>query len=411
MGSNQSRSEFIALLAAATAATAIAIDAMLPAFESVRAHFGLDDDPAQTALIVTVFISGLGFGQIVYGPLSDRFGRKPIIRLGLLLYIGAGLAASFAGSFETLLVWRFIWGLGSAGPRSIAYAILRDRFSGDALTRAMAIMVTIFLIVPTVAPLLGQWALALGSWRYSFLIGPVFAALVTLWTFRLEETLAPQYRRSIAPIEVAKAVWIVLKTPSALAGTIGLTVLSASFLPYLGSAERIFGSVYGRGDEFAYWFALNAILMAGFTLTTRWVVKRLGSMRTRRLTLVGLLIVSGVYVAVAVAAGGTPSFAAFFILTTFSVGLETSSTPLLTSSALDDVGHVAGTASSFVGAVSLVGGAQLARFIDEAIDDTVTPFAVGFLIASGVALVANEWSSRRSGSGDGPTTPPPSEIG
>ena len=141
----QRRGELLSLLAAATAVTAIAIDAMLPAFSDVRAHFGLGDDPAQTALIVTVFISGLGIGQLVYGPLSDRFGRKPMMRIGLGIYIAAGLAATFAPTFQVLLIWRFVWGIGSAGPRTVAYAILRDRFSGDTLARAMAIMARCFM--------------------------------------------------------------------------------------------------------------------------------------------------------------------------------------------------------------------------------------------------------------------------
>ncbi|MEA1903860.1 MAG: multidrug effflux MFS transporter [Actinomycetota bacterium] len=391
---DQKRSEFLALMAAATAVGAIAIDTMLPAFGNVRHHFDLGDNPAAAALIVTVFIAGLGFGQLVYGPLSDRFGRKPIMRLGLAIYIVAGLASTFAPTFGILLVGRFIWGLGSAAPRTMAQAIMRDRFSGDALARAMAVIVTIFLIVPTLAPLLGQLVLNLGSWRYTFAVGPLFAFMVLVWTFRLDETLAEENRRSIAPREIGRSVLIVLRTPSAVGSTVALTFMTGAFLPYLGSSERIFSLIYGRGDEFALWFALNAALMGGFTMTSAWVVKRIGSRLTRRIWLAALMTSAFAYLGIALATGGVPGFFAFYLLTALVLAFETAATPLLTSSALEDVGHVAGTAASLVGAISLIGGSLLSQFIDRAIGDTITPFAVGFVIASVVALTANEWASR-----------------
>jgi len=391
---SQRRSEFLALMAAATAAGAIAIDTMLPAFSQVREHFELLSDPAAAALIVTVFITGLGVGQFFYGPLSDRYGRKPIMRLGLMIYIVAGFASTFAPSFGMLLLGRFVWGLGSAGSRTTAHAIMRDRFSGDALARGMAVVVTIFLIVPTLAPLIGQAVLGLGSWRWTFAIGPLFAILVYIWTFRLEETLKAEHKRSVAPREIARSVLAVLRTPSALASIIALTATTGAFLPYLGSSERIFDLIYDRGDEFAAWFALNAALMGGFTMASGWVVKRIGAHKTRKLWLMSLLAASVIFLAISLATGGVPGFFVFYTLTAVVLALETAATPLLTSRALDEVGHVAGTAASLVGAISLIGGAQLARFVDRAIDDTITPFAVGFTIAALIAVAINEWGSR-----------------
>jgi len=390
----QKRSEFLALMAAATAVTAIAIDAMLPALNQVRDHFGLQDNPASTAAIVSVFLGAMGLGQLIYGPLSDRFGRKPILTFGLILYVVAGIAATYAPSFGFLLAARFVWGLGSAAPRIVSRAILRDRFSGDALSRALAIVVAIFLIAPTLAPLIGQAVLNLGSWRYTFAVGPVFAMLVLLWSSRLEETLDPEDRRSIAPGKIAEAIWTILKTPSALGSAIALTALTAAFIPYLASSERIFGKIYDRGDEFFLWFALTGAIMAGFTLAAERIVRRIGTARTIRGWLYALFASAAVFVTVSLLTDGVPDFYLFYVMTLAVVAADTAVVPLLTATALEDVGHVAGTAVSTVGALSLFGGSLLSGFIDQAIDDTVTPFALGYLVASAIAIVAVAWARR-----------------
>lgn len=390
----QKRSEFLALMAAVTAVTAIAIDAMLPALDQVRLHFDLQDNPSATAAIVSVFLGAMGIGQLIYGPLSDRFGRKPILTFGLILYVVSGIAATFAPSFGILLAARFVWGLGSAAPRIVSRAILRDRFSGDALSRALALVVAIFLIAPTLAPLIGQAVLNLGSWRYTFAVGPVFAMLVLVWSSRLGETLDPEDRRSIAPKEIGRSIWTILKTPSALGGAIALTALTTAFIPYLASSERIFGMIYGRGDQFYLWFALTAGIMSAFTLLAAQIVKRVGTERTIHLWLIALLVSSAVFVVVALITDGVPSFFVFYVLTLAVVAADTSVVPLLTSTALEDVGHIAGTAVSTVGALSLFGGSLLSGFIDQAIDDTVTPFAVGYLIAAMVAIAAVTWARK-----------------
>jgi len=179
-------------MAAASATVAISIDAMLPAFGEVREYLGLSSDSSSVALVVTVFFGGLGVGQFVYGPLADRFGRKPVFIAGLILYSVAGFATTFATSLEALLVGRFFWGLGAAGPRIVSQALLRDRFRGDVLARAMAVILTVFLIVPTLAPILGQALLQLGSWRYTFAVGPVFGVIVALWCHQTQRVAQSQ---------------------------------------------------------------------------------------------------------------------------------------------------------------------------------------------------------------------------
>jgi DHA1 family bicyclomycin/chloramphenicol resistance-like MFS transporter len=366
---------------------------MLPAFGDVREYFGLAPDSSSAALIVTVFFAGLGIGQFAYGPLADRFGRKPVFAGGLILYVAAGFATTLAPSFGLVLVGRFLWGLGAAGPRIVSQALLRDRFRGDVLARAMAIILTVFLIVPTLAPVIGQAVLSLGSWRYTFAVGPVFGFLVLLWSVRLEETLAPEDHRPIDLRSLGRTVVAIVRTRRTLGASIALMLMSAAFLPYLGSSERMYGEIYGRSDTFFLWFASSAIVMAGFTMASARLVKRFGTGRTMTAAFVALMTVGVVDLAVTIASDGVPSFAFFVVATTLLISLETALTPMLTATALDEVGYAAGTAASTIGVISLLGGAMLSPLVDTAIDTTVTPFAAGFLVFGAVAALATAWAA------------------
>ena len=393
-GFRMKRGEFLALMAAAMATTAIAIDVMLPAFSAVREEFGLDN-PAQPGLIVSVFMMALGIGQLIYGPLADRFGRKPVLTAGLLLYIGAGVAATLAPTFELLLAARVVWGLGAASPRIVSRAILRDRYRGDELSRAMSFVVAIFLVVPAIAPLIGQLVLSVGTWRWTFAVGPTFALIVLVWSSRLPETLPSEERVSIRPSVLARSIGTVFTTPSALAGLISLTALFAAFLPFLSALERMFDLIYGRQAEFAFWFGLAGAILAGVTLFTARLVRLMGTDRTMTMWLSVLLGSSVALVLVSLSTGGVPGFYLFYGLVLIVVSADGALVPLLTSQSLEDVGHIAGTATSTIGAVSLFGGSILATLIDRSIQDTVTPLGIGYLVATLVAISATVWVRRQ----------------
>jgi len=401
----QSRGEFLVLMAAASATIAIAIDAMLPAFADVREHFGLSATSSDVALIITLFMAGLGVGQFVYGPLADRFGRKPVFMAGLVLYVVAGFATAFAPSLNALLVGRFLWGLGAAGPRVVSQAMLRDRYKGDGLARAMAIILTVFLVVPTLAPGLGQALLQLGSWRYAFAVGPVFGTFVALWSTRVSESLDESMRSALDVRSIRRSVAEVLRTPSALGNTIALMMLTAAFLPYLASSERMYGEVYDRGSQFFIWFAVTSVVMAGFTLATTRIVPRVGTRRTAMSALALLVAVSIVNLTVTLAAEGTPGFPFFFLATTLIVSLNTALTPLLTSRALNDVGHIAGTAASTIGGIGFIGASLLSPLVDRAIETTITPFAVGYVAFSVVAAASALLADRRLGAAEATAVP------
>src|SRR5687768_648499 len=197
--------EFIVLVACIMLLTALAIDIMLPAFDDLRDYFRLGQESTATAQIVTFFFLGQ-IGQILYGPLSDRYGRIPILRLGFALYISGCIAAAFAPTFQWILIARFVVGMGAAAMSVSATASIRDRFQGDKMARTMSLILTIFLMVPIVAPMLGAAILALTSWQVVFLFPAIFAVIVFVWSFRLNESLPREDRQTLQVASLMKSV-------------------------------------------------------------------------------------------------------------------------------------------------------------------------------------------------------------
>lgn len=383
----QSRREFIALQAAITAILAVATDMMLPAFGAIGDHFELDA-PNNVALIVTFFFAGLGIGQYVYGPLSDRFGRKRILLVGIGIYTAAALSSALAPSFEWILVSRFVWGLGAAGPRAVSQAIIRDRFDGDNMTKVLSIVFAIFMIAPTVGPLIGQAALQLGSWRYTFGMGFIIASVVGTWTvLRLDESLPDDRRRPLNAGAIVGATLETLRTRSAVGNLTAFAFTMGMLISYLGSIQPLFDDFYGEGDRFPIWFAFGAITSGIAAMTVSRTVERFG---TRRMVLVGLGIywtLALVFFGGTLAADGVPGFWFFLVMTTLLIGAHAGSVPLLNSLAMQDVAHIAGTAAATIGTASFVVGSLLATQVTGRIESTITPFAAGYVVLIGLALV------------------------
>jgi MFS transporter, DHA1 family, multidrug resistance protein len=384
--------ELIALLAALSATTALGIDMVLPAFGEIRSALGLAPDSPRVALTVTLYFLGLAFGQIFYGPFTDRFGRKPVLYFGLGLYMVGAVGSALAPSFGYLVAFRFLWGLGAAGPRTLTLAISRDLYEGDALGRVLATVLAVFMIVPAIGPLLGEFVLTIGTWRWVFATPVALATGLVLWLKRLPETLPPEARRPLTFSRTGTALRAVLANRVTLGSSLALMFDFGSFAAFLASSELLFDDVYGRSDQFAYYFGGMSIVMGVFIVFGTRKVARFGSDRV-----VVVLVSSSVALSTAVAVwslanDGAPNFYAWFALITVLNSIRTLANPLIQGQAMAPMGELAGTAAAVIGTISMGGGAVLASFIDGAIDGSVTPLAIGYAGFGALGLAAMLWA-------------------
>lgn len=384
--STESR-EFVALMAMCMAMAALSIDLMLPAFADMRAEFGLAPDSTAVSWVLTAFFLGLAAGQLVYGPVSDRVGRKPMLYAGLAVYVVSGTAAAFMPSLTGLVVCRFLWGLGAAAPRSLALAMVRDAYGGERMARTMSLVMAIFVLVPVFAPGLGSLALLMVPWRALLLIPVAAAAVLAVWARRLPETLPVTERRSVAPSALLEAFGAVVRNRQTAGFALVVTCLFGIMTSFIGNIEVVISEVFGQERAFPVIFGvLASTLGAGALLSARLVV-RVGLHRLLRLTAGYLLVVAVLMAAVASASGGRPPLWAFVLLVGGLLPGMSVLLPNSNSAAMTPLPHVAGMASAVLGTISTAGGALLGSRIDAAFDGTVRPFAFGVLAFATVAAV------------------------
>lgn len=395
------RGEFVAMMSMLMATIAISIDTLLPAFDEIEAQFELDPIDSPISLTITAFFVALGVGTLIWGPLADRFGRKPIMYTALSLIVIGALISTFATSFGILLAGRILWGAAAAGPRTVILAIVRDSYEGDTMSRIMSLVTAVFLVVPILAPGLGELLLVFGSWRLTTAAGAVLACIGAIWFSRLHETLAPQ---SVLPLDfgrIARAGKAVASNRSTMLFTGATTVAYAAFFPWLGSSTQMIGTIYGRPSQFALLFGLNAALMSVTIIASARAVGRFGTQRVLIAMMAISVAAAAAYVIVALAADGVPTFWLWFGLVTVLTAFNSSTTPLLQTLSLAPMGAIAGTASSLTGAIVFIVGGLLGSIIDRNITTTVTAFGVGFLVFVSLGLLA-VLAARRSGEELGP---------
>ena len=385
------QAEFISLLALSVALAALGIDIMLPALGAIREELGLPADSTAVAGLVTAYFLGLAVGQIGYGPLADRFGRRPMLYVGYSIYAVGALASALAPTLAWLLLSRFVWGLGAAGPRVVTIAVIRDTFSGDRMARAMSLVMAVFLLVPLVAPTFGAAVVALGSWRWVFGVCVLGVAVMSLWAMRLPETLRPEHRLELRFRRIARAARFVVTDRQTVGYMLAMTTLFGAFMAYIASSEIVIGRTFERPGAFPFIFGGLALVMGIAILGNARVVGRVGTRRLAHLALLVYVATSGALVAVAVASAGRPPLALFLVLMAVLLASHALLIPNLNTVAMATMAPVAGTASSIIGSVQVAVGAVLGSVIDHAFDGTMLPLAVGFvgygLVALAIVLV------------------------
>lgn len=377
--------EFVAIVAAIMALNPLALDLMLPALPNVSSAFHLSNvNHAQAVL--SVFLTGFGAGQFIMGPLSDRFGRRPILLGGLIVYGIASLLAIVAPSFETLLLARALQGLGTSASRVIATSIVRDCYSGRRMASVMSLAMMIFISVPVIAPSFGQAIMLLAEWHGIFIVLLIYGLLTLSWiVIRVPETLPHTERKSLAPREVAKNFLQTLTNRQTFGYALAAGSIQGILFGYVLSSQQIFTDIYGLGHYFPLAFAAIAIgiAVAGF-LNSR-IVGRYGMRMISHSALVGQLAVAIMMLVAALA--GWLSLPLFMVLSTaslFSFGLMFSNFSAL---AMEPQGHIAGTASSLFGSITTLIGIGVGTAIGQIYNGTLVPLAVGGLLSSVVALL------------------------
>lgn len=380
---------FVALIASLMAVTPLGIDAMLPALPSIGSTLHVSSENHQQ-WVIAIYVFGFGLAQIVYGPLSDRFGRKPILVTSLMLFTALSIVAGLAQSFGALLAARLFQGIAGASGRVMTVSIVRDCYAGRQMARVMSISFMVFLAVPTLAPSIGQLILQFGSWRLIFFFLAAFAVTVaSVSGLLMRETLRPEYRRPLSPRAIGQGIRRTLTERSALGYTLAMTLIFGSLMGFINSVQQIFQDIFHAPGRFPLVFAGVGLSMAVAAFVNSRIVERLGTRKVSHTALLGLIGFSGLHVLVAASGHETMlSFAVLQWATMFCFGLMGSN---FGSMAMENVGEIAGTASSVQGFISTCGGALLGLAVGQSFNGTVVPLTLGFLMlglgALGVVLV------------------------
>jgi DHA1 family bicyclomycin/chloramphenicol resistance-like MFS transporter len=382
----------VALLAGLMALNAFAIDAMIPALPAIGAELGVASDNHRQLVVVTYFL-GFGIGQIFWGPLADRFGRKPILAAGVALYTGFALLCAIARSFELLIAGRVAMGASAAVTRVLVTAMVRDLFEGEAMARVMSLVFMVFMLVPVLAPNVGQAILLVADWRAIFLVLAGYGAAMWVWNFaKLPETLHPEYRRKLDVTEIWTAVKVAAGDRLSIGYTLALTAVFAGLTAYIASIQQIIFDVFDSGPLIGLVFASIAAPMAVASWGNARVVGRFGLRRTGHAGLIAFVAIATTH-AVLAELFSEPLwlFVALMGLTFVAFAFTTSNFGTL---AMSNMAPIAGTASSFQGVTGTIGGAMIGFLIGQSFDGTQLPFLVGLAVSGSAGLLLVLWTER-----------------
>ena len=381
-----SQFEFVALMASLMSVVALAIDALLPALDIIGVSIGTTD-VVDNQLLITMIFLGLGFGPLLFGPLSDSIGRKPVVYMGFALFIGASFICVNAPSLEVMVLGRILQGMGLSAPRTISIAIIRDQFSGDYMARIMSFVTVVFILIPVIAPALGKFVLDYYNWHGIFYIQVLISLLVSLWFWRRQpETLSIANKKEFSLQGFISEFKELFKFKKTIGYTIISGFVTGSFMVYLSSSQQIFETQYQLKDEFPLIFAGLAIAIGAAVFSNGVLVIKYGMEKLITTALISFFAVSAIYVGLFF---NEPNpdiriLILFFGLQFFSIGFLFGNVRAM---AMEPVGHIAGTAAAVTGCISTIMAVPVSIFIGRFIDATALPLFIGFSVCSALALI------------------------
>jgi DHA1 family bicyclomycin/chloramphenicol resistance-like MFS transporter len=384
--------ETVALLAGLMALNAFAIDAMIPALPQIGSELGVGTENMRQLVVVAYFL-GFGVGQIFWGPLADRFGRKPVLAAGVALYAAFGLLCGIAGSFELLIAGRIAMGASAAVTRVLVTAMVRDLFEGEEMARVMSLVFMVFMLVPMLAPNIGQAILLVADWRAIFMVLAGYGAVMWLWSFiKLPETLHPEYRRDLNPREIWDGVKIAATDRLSIGYTLAMTAVFGVLTGYIASIQQIVADVFDSGRLIGLVFAAIAAPMSVASWGNSRVVGRFGLRRTGHAGLIAFVATTFAHLMIAQAmAEPLWLFIVLMQLSFVSFAFTTSNFATL---AMTNMAPIAGTASSFQGVTGTIGGATLGLVIGQTFDGSQLPFLLGCALCGAAGFGLLLWTER-----------------
>lgn len=393
--------EFVTLTATMISLVALSIDAMLPALPEIARDLGVQE-ANDRQLVISILFLGMAFGQLFYGPLSDKTGRKPAIYAGFGLFI-VGCLLSMATNFPFMLAGRLLQGFGVAGPRAVAVALVRDQYEGEAMARVMSFVMAVFILVPMIAPAFGQAILLVANWRAIFGSFLILAVITLVWfAFRQPETLSIAARKPLSLRRVAAASREIVSSRTAFGYTLAAGLIGGAFLGYLNSAQQIFQDQYGVAERFPLYFATVALSIGAASFLNAHLVMRYGMRNLSRWALFAMSGLAIVALGMVAIFGSPPLWGLLTYLMTsfFCIGILFGN---LNALAMEPLGRIAGIGAAVVGSVSTLLSVPLGTAIGLSYDGTIVPLVAGLAVLGISSILVMRWAE----SGGGKVAPSP----
>jgi DHA1 family bicyclomycin/chloramphenicol resistance-like MFS transporter len=376
--------ELVVMLASTTSLAAFAIDAMLPALPSIGHTYSISNSN-QLQWIITLFVMGSGAGQLFYGPLADRYGRRRVLLLALMFYSVVSLLASFATSLTWLLIARVTQGVAISATSVVTRSVVRDLYAGNTMAKVMSLIFLVFLTTPILAPSIGQVLLLVTTWRGLFQVLALLGVLVTVWIFmRLPETLTPDKRRPLSAAHLSEAAYYVLSHPTSMLYTLAGTLMYGSLIAFISTMPQIFANGFHAPQWMPLIFACCAGTMAVATFLNSKIVEHVGVHRIAHFALFFFIGITALHSVLAY--NGQESMLTFAICQALTMGAFGLSMSNFGAIAMQPMGAMAGSAASIQGVLSTIGGGLVGALIGHQWSSSILFLPLGSLICGAIAL-------------------------